>query len=436
MKELRRERILWLFAALFLAAPGAAAVSRLINFQGRVTDLSGTPIATATTLVFRLYNASSGGSALFTESQAVTPDADGLYSVNIGNVASLGSMDFGQDLWLSVEVNGELLPGRYQLTASPYAIHASSAALAAAAPWSGLTGVPGGFADGTDDTTPATGAVGSAQILDGDVAAVDLATSAVTSAKVLDGTLVNADVSASAAIAYSKLNLAGSLSVTDLASGSVGGTQIIDSTVTAADLASDAVTSAKVLDGTLLNADVNASAAIAYSKLNLTGGVVDADVSSSAEIAANKINGGPFQNESYVFPAGAAIGGSTITSAGNLQMPSGATITVGSVTGTLLPSGTMVLSIAACPGGFTEYTNARGFYLVGMPSGGTAAGTVGSAMTNLADAAHSHAITTSMVNNLTALGGTSAVASVTSPSGTAARSGIAPYIQVRLCVAP
>ena len=61
--------------------------------------------------------------------------------------------------------------------------------------------------------------------------------------------LVNADVSASAAIAYSKLNLATSI----------------------------------------VNADVSASAAIAYSKLNLASSIVNADISASAAIAFSKL---------------------------------------------------------------------------------------------------------------------------------------------------
>jgi len=62
-------------------------------------------------------------------------------------------------------------------------------------------------------------------------------------------TIVNADVNASAAIAYSKLNLATSI----------------------------------------VNADVNASAAIAYSKLNLATSIINADVNASAAIALSKL---------------------------------------------------------------------------------------------------------------------------------------------------
>lgn len=61
--------------------------------------------------------------------------------------------------------------------------------------------------------------------------------------------LVNADVNAAAAIAYTKLNLTGSI----------------------------------------VNADVNAAAAIAYSKLALTNSIVNADINSAAAIAYSKL---------------------------------------------------------------------------------------------------------------------------------------------------
>jgi hypothetical protein len=64
------------------------------------------------------------------------------------------------------------------------------------------------------------------------------------------GSIVNADISSSAAIAYSKLNLSSSI----------------------------------------VNADVSNSAAIAYSKLNLSNSIVNADVSASAAIAYSKLS--------------------------------------------------------------------------------------------------------------------------------------------------
>ena len=48
------------------------------------------------------------------------------------------------------------------------------------------------------------------------------------------------------------------------------------------------------------------------------------------------------------------------------------------------PSGTVMLfKLSSCPAGWTELTEARGRYLVGLPSGGTLSGTVGTALANI-----------------------------------------------------
>ena len=82
----------------------------------------------------------------------------------------------------------------------------------------------------------------------------------------------NANIDAAAAIAYSKLNLSGSIVNADIN-------------------ASAAIAYSKLnLSGSIVNADVNASAAIAYSKLNLSGSIVNADISASAAIAYSKLS--------------------------------------------------------------------------------------------------------------------------------------------------
>jgi len=68
-----------------------------------------------------------------------------------------------------------------------------------------------------------------------------------TAWKTVSGTFVNADIDAAAAIAYSKLNLSNSIVAGDITTG--------------------AVTSDKILDGTITNVDINAAAAIAFEKL-------------------------------------------------------------------------------------------------------------------------------------------------------------------------
>ncbi|MFH1827092.1 MAG: hypothetical protein ABH812_01500, partial [bacterium] len=58
---------------------------RVLSFQGRLTDSLGNPISTGTNLTFKLYNVSSGGSALYnTSACSITPDQDGIFDVLIG----------------------------------------------------------------------------------------------------------------------------------------------------------------------------------------------------------------------------------------------------------------------------------------------------------------------------------------------------------------
>ena len=76
-------------------------------------------------------------------------------------------------------------------------------------------------------------------------------------------------------------------------SGSVVGTTdtqtLTNKTINAANNTITGITSAMITDGTIVNADINASAQIAYSKTNLTNSIVDADVNASAAIAWTKI---------------------------------------------------------------------------------------------------------------------------------------------------
>ena len=83
------------------------------------------------------------------------------------------------------------------------------------------------------------------------------------------GAIVNADINASAAIAYSKLNLAGAITSADIANATIVDADIsATAAITKTKLnLGGTITSADLVDGTIVNADINASAAIALSKL-------------------------------------------------------------------------------------------------------------------------------------------------------------------------
>jgi hypothetical protein len=111
-----------------------------------------------------------------------------------------------------------------------------------------------------------------------------LADNSVTSAKIVDGTIVNADINASAAIALSKLASGTAAQVVVHDSSGVPTATTVTGDVT---ISSSGVTA--ISSGVIVDADVNASAAIAYSKLNLAGSITNSDISTTAAISLTKV---------------------------------------------------------------------------------------------------------------------------------------------------
>jgi microcystin-dependent protein len=103
----------------------------ILSFQGRVTDLSDTPITASTSLTFKLYNVSSGGTALWTGSCNVTPDQDGVFDVLLGEEcgSAIPETVFSEntDTYLGITVgsDSEMSP-RQRVSAAAYAINADT----------------------------------------------------------------------------------------------------------------------------------------------------------------------------------------------------------------------------------------------------------------------------------------------------------------------
>jgi len=123
----------------------------------------------------------------------------------------------------------------------------------------------------------APGTVIAADIAAGTITATELADGAVTSGKILDGTIVNADVNASAAIALSKLATSTAGYVVVHNSSGVPTSTEVTGDIT---ISSSGVTA--IGSGKIVNDDVNASAAIAYSKLSLSGSITTTDLATGA----------------------------------------------------------------------------------------------------------------------------------------------------------
>ncbi len=116
--------LMFVLAAVIIPV-SAYAIPQQINFQGRLTSFEGSPITTSTSVTFNLYNASSGGSPLWSTSTSVTPDKNGAFSVLLSCDSS--NFDDVNNRWLEVVVNGQTLTPRQQFASVPFAYRAITA---------------------------------------------------------------------------------------------------------------------------------------------------------------------------------------------------------------------------------------------------------------------------------------------------------------------
>jgi hypothetical protein len=115
-----------LLLLVLLATPATAQLPRTLSYQGVLCDTLGAAKPDGTyTITFRLYDVSSGGSALWTEQKTLLLKR-GLFSTTLGDQVVIDpSIKFDKPYWLSIQVasNPELSP-RTALTAVGYALNA------------------------------------------------------------------------------------------------------------------------------------------------------------------------------------------------------------------------------------------------------------------------------------------------------------------------
>ena len=119
-----------------------------IAYQGLLYDGGAAVTNGSATLLFSLYTVNTDGTALWTETQTGVDISDGQFFVYLGSVATLSGLAFDVPYWLEVSYEGTALEPRLELVGVPYA---RTSATAESVPWSGITGIPSGFSDGTDD---------------------------------------------------------------------------------------------------------------------------------------------------------------------------------------------------------------------------------------------------------------------------------------------
>jgi len=112
----------------------------------------------------------------------------------------------------------------------------------------------------------AVNSVDSDQYVDGSIDTAHIADAQITTAKIIDGNVTTAKI-AGDAVNGSKI-ADDSINSEHYVDGSIDTAHIADSQITTAKIADSQITTAKIADGAIVNADVNASAAIAATKIH------------------------------------------------------------------------------------------------------------------------------------------------------------------------
>jgi hypothetical protein len=121
---MKKIAITTMLGLLLWSAPAWAQAPNLLNYQGVLKNSGGTPQTGTFSLMFRLYDAASGGTLLWTETQPSVSVTNGLFSVLLGSVTALSPSNFsGSNRWLGVTVGAdpEMMP-RQQIASVAYAL--------------------------------------------------------------------------------------------------------------------------------------------------------------------------------------------------------------------------------------------------------------------------------------------------------------------------
>ncbi|MDD4785338.1 MAG: hypothetical protein PHH12_02680, partial [Candidatus Shapirobacteria bacterium] len=120
----------------YSTAASPVSGGRFLSFQGRLTDSDGNPITSSTGIVFKLFNIGTTGvgTTLYTSetgnSQAITPDDNGIFSVTIGKShgTTIPSSVFSEnaEVWLEITAGGEVMNPRQPIATVAYALNSET----------------------------------------------------------------------------------------------------------------------------------------------------------------------------------------------------------------------------------------------------------------------------------------------------------------------
>jgi hypothetical protein len=123
-----------------------------ITYQGVLTDDLGRTLTGTRSIRFDIFSASNGGSSLWNETHGSVEINKGLFQVELGSVNPFGTLDFSQDLWLEITVQGDVMTPRIAFNTVNHSMVAENIASGAAGsiPYQSAEGETSMLAPGID----------------------------------------------------------------------------------------------------------------------------------------------------------------------------------------------------------------------------------------------------------------------------------------------
>ena len=189
---MKKTTILILAIALTARASFAADSQQLIPFQGRLTNQAGEPYTEGRyTIIFNLYDAPVGGTALWTERHESVGLVNGMVNVFLGSIVNLSGQDFTKTRYLGITIDAdgnantadpEMVPRQMIIPA----FFAKDSEKLMGADWSAI------LANGSTD--PRTGYIAGARIAEKTITTDKVADAGVTTEKIKDGNVTSAKI--------------------------------------------------------------------------------------------------------------------------------------------------------------------------------------------------------------------------------------------------